>query len=71
MTWHGWTNATPVAYLYNGIPVESLNHNISLAESLGIGEVMSHGSSTSLDCAAQIRRTGTVEDKHNKLNDEK
>lgn len=34
-------------YLYNGIPVESLNHSTNLAESFGMGDVMSHGSSIS------------------------
>lgn len=47
-------------YLYSGIPVESLNHNTNLAESFGIGEVTSQGSSTSLDWAAHINRTGTA-----------
>lgn len=48
-------------YLYSGIPVESLNHNTNLAESFGIGEVTSQGSSTSFDWAAHINRTGTGE----------
>lgn len=47
-------------YLYNGIPVESLNHSTNLAESFGMGDVMSHGSSMSFAWAAHIKRTGTI-----------
>lgn len=45
--------------MYNGIPLESLNHNISLGESPAIDDEMSHGSSTSLSWAAQISFAGT------------
>lgn len=47
-------------YLYNGIPIESLNHSTNFGESPGSGDVMSHGSSTSLPSAAQTNRTGTI-----------
>lgn len=46
-------------YLYNGIPVESLNQNIILTASPGIGGVTSQGSSTSLPGTAHITLAGT------------
>lgn len=45
------------------MPVVSLNHNINFGESPATGDVMSQGSSTSFDCAAHIKRTGTVNKK--------